>query len=373
MDLVILLGPSKILKRARWSHCCDSFFNWRVCSWFLWHPPINLTISICRFVELTLASREFDQECYSLSGSPPDPRFWGIRWLDHNIGRCVPRSCCHIICISDFGGFGLQPWWFCRKPSKLVDLPCLWRSSHFSRRQATLDALSSTPVVTPGVDYQYSNWGFMVAGHMLEDITGIVWEDLLNTYLFTPLGLTSAYYGCPDVPVSPSGHQLFWDFNPCRYSSTNWCDCIVSSSGCGVITHRIWGRLGQCICSWGIIFGIINGMWLGSWELILLVCWLKQNFRGLVFFFGFWTHGVFCTVVCVCCVFLMFDVLFLFYFFLNSFFVSLLIQFFSFHFFLTQHTTSRLHSPVGADISPGTQYGHGWLITTRSWVVVHLS
>jgi CubicO group peptidase (beta-lactamase class C family) len=67
-------------------------------------------------------------------------------------------------------------------------------------------ALSST--TTRGV-YQYSNLGYIVAGAMLEIVTGSSWETLVQTYLFTPLSMTQAGFGAPDTEgtlAQPVGH-----------------------------------------------------------------------------------------------------------------------------------------------------------------------
>ncbi len=67
------------------------------------------------------------------------------------------------------------------------------------------------PNSTPGTQYEYSNAGFSIAGHMLETIAEQAWEDLLNELLFEPLGMTSAGFGVPATPRhinQPLGHQM---------------------------------------------------------------------------------------------------------------------------------------------------------------------
>jgi len=59
-------------------------------------------------------------------------------------------------------------------------------------------------------EYQYSNFGFAIAGHMAETITGTPWEQLMREELFRPLGMEAAGFGLPwegpDV-TEPSGHR----------------------------------------------------------------------------------------------------------------------------------------------------------------------
>lgn len=48
----------------------------------------------------------------------------------------------------------------------------------------------------PG-EYNYSNFGYMIAGCMAERITGLSWETLINKRIFEPLGMNSAGFGPP--------------------------------------------------------------------------------------------------------------------------------------------------------------------------------
>lgn len=78
-------------------------------------------------------------------------------------------------------------------------------------RRLLLEQLTKlNPRSTPGTQYEYSNAGFALAGHMLETVAGKPWEDLLTENLFVPLGMTSAGFGVPATPRyvdQPWGHQ----------------------------------------------------------------------------------------------------------------------------------------------------------------------
>jgi CubicO group peptidase (beta-lactamase class C family) len=80
------------------------------------------------------------------------------------------------------------------------------------RRLAILkDNLGSPPAVKPG-EFNYSNFGYMIAACMAEKITGSSWEFLMRQRLFDPLGMTSAGFGEPDKHKSidqPWGHEKF--------------------------------------------------------------------------------------------------------------------------------------------------------------------
>ena len=65
-----------------------------------------------------------------------------------------------------------------------------------------------------GTKYVYSNQGYAIAGVMLEKASGSTWEDLMQTMLFDPLGMTTAGFGAPasvgavDQPWGHSGGAM---------------------------------------------------------------------------------------------------------------------------------------------------------------------
>jgi len=67
------------------------------------------------------------------------------------------------------------------------------------------------PVVPEGSPFQYSNFGYMIAGMMVEKAAGIPWEQLIYERLFDPLGLPSAGIG-PQATTglidAPVGHRI---------------------------------------------------------------------------------------------------------------------------------------------------------------------
>ncbi|MFT4090574.1 MAG: serine hydrolase domain-containing protein, partial [Asticcacaulis sp.] len=63
-----------------------------------------------------------------------------------------------------------------------------------------LEALKQSPFNLVGPQILYSHNGYVVAGAMLEKLTGRSWEDLMTAYVFEPLGMTEAGFG-------PPGHE----------------------------------------------------------------------------------------------------------------------------------------------------------------------
>lgn len=90
----------------------------------------------------------------------------------------------------------------------------LWNFAGTPReaRRLLLEKLTVLPPSSPpGTQYEYSNAGFSLAGHMLETRLGKPWEELLTERLFRPLGMDSAGFGVPATPRyldQPWGHQL---------------------------------------------------------------------------------------------------------------------------------------------------------------------
>ncbi len=70
------------------------------------------------------------------------------------------------------------------------------------------------PVAPPGTKYVYSNGGYALIGHAIEEALDRPWEELLRERLFVPLGMTSAGFGAPasvDTVDQPWGHKAGQD------------------------------------------------------------------------------------------------------------------------------------------------------------------
>ncbi|HNQ74024.1 MAG TPA: serine hydrolase domain-containing protein [Verrucomicrobiota bacterium] len=77
------------------------------------------------------------------------------------------------------------------------------------RRDFLRAVLQQKPEAAPGTKMIYSNQGYVVAGAMLEKLTGQSWEQLITEKLFRPLHLDTAGFGPPETvgQVSqPWGH-----------------------------------------------------------------------------------------------------------------------------------------------------------------------
>jgi CubicO group peptidase (beta-lactamase class C family) len=85
--------------------------------------------------------------------------------------------------------------------ASLRSLPESMRSSEETLPQQRLEiarqALSRPPKIPPGTKYWYSNVGYILAGAVLEHLTGRAWEDLMRERLFQPLGISTGGFGPP--------------------------------------------------------------------------------------------------------------------------------------------------------------------------------
>jgi CubicO group peptidase (beta-lactamase class C family) len=65
------------------------------------------------------------------------------------------------------------------------------------RLEIARQALSRPPEIPPDTKYWYSNLGYVLAGAVLEQLTGRAWEELMRERLFQPLGITTGGFGAP--------------------------------------------------------------------------------------------------------------------------------------------------------------------------------
>jgi CubicO group peptidase (beta-lactamase class C family) len=78
------------------------------------------------------------------------------------------------------------------------------------RRLAILENNLKSPATYEIDKFEYSNFGYVIAASMAEQITGLSWEVLIKKRLFDPLGMSTAGFGNPNKLIStaqPLGHH----------------------------------------------------------------------------------------------------------------------------------------------------------------------
>lgn len=103
---------------------------------------------------------------------------------------------------------------------ELFAMPMIEADARSNRRRYAEMAFDMRPVGPAHSGYSYSNAGYVLAAHMLEEVTGVPYETLAQREVLTPLGLASAGFGPPGSPEQfnqPRGHQNgqpVWADNP---------------------------------------------------------------------------------------------------------------------------------------------------------------
>jgi CubicO group peptidase (beta-lactamase class C family) len=68
------------------------------------------------------------------------------------------------------------------------------------RLRAVREELAKKPQSAPGKTYQYSNLGYIIAGAVVEKVTGKSWEQSVSSEIFGPLQMTSVGFGGTGTP-----------------------------------------------------------------------------------------------------------------------------------------------------------------------------
>lgn len=76
------------------------------------------------------------------------------------------------------------------------------------RRKIHARVLSMSPSPSAEGAFDYSNFGYMTAGAMVETLTKKTWAELMTQELFEPLEMKSAGIGSPSGPDVPVGHTI---------------------------------------------------------------------------------------------------------------------------------------------------------------------
>jgi CubicO group peptidase (beta-lactamase class C family) len=91
------------------------------------------------------------------------------------------------------------------------------------RKEFIKAVLAEPPEAAPGTRFVYSNQGYVVAGAMLEKITGRPWEELMTEKIFWPLRMNTAGFGLPGTigkVDQPWGHTTVGEtIRPVQYDN----------------------------------------------------------------------------------------------------------------------------------------------------------
>ncbi len=66
--------------------------------------------------------------------------------------------------------------------------------------------LSRPPTEPPGTRFAYSNYDYLILGHVLEHATGRTWEELVREEVFAPLAMVGCGFGPTSTAANPDGN-----------------------------------------------------------------------------------------------------------------------------------------------------------------------
>ncbi|GAA4446440.1 serine hydrolase domain-containing protein [Phytohabitans houttuyneae] len=88
------------------------------------------------------------------------------------------------------------------------------RFAHLDPEELVAVAMKHEPVFAPGTSWDYSNTNYVLAGMVVEKITGKPWTAVVRERITRPLGLTRTY-SPGDVPTLPRPHaKAYQQFEP---------------------------------------------------------------------------------------------------------------------------------------------------------------
>lgn len=88
----------------------------------------------------------------------------------------------------------------------------VWFGRAISRAELVARLRYLEPTTTFRNRYQYNNLMFATAGYLAEQLTNHSWEELIQTRLLTPLGMTSSMPGLPDAAhTTPVASPYRWE------------------------------------------------------------------------------------------------------------------------------------------------------------------
>jgi CubicO group peptidase (beta-lactamase class C family) len=90
-------------------------------------------------------------------------------------------------------------------PALFLRLRSLEGEMRRQRLDATKLVLEKKPASVPDAQFAYSNFGYIVAGAMLEQVAQRSWEQLLQEHLFKPLRMRTAGFGPPKQVAGHNG------------------------------------------------------------------------------------------------------------------------------------------------------------------------
>src|SRR5262245_11704163 len=105
--------------------------------------------------------------------------------------------------------------------------------------------LSRPPALPPGTKFAYSNYGYLILGHIVERATGTEWEELVRREVFDPLGMTGCGFGPTATDANPANNWAH-DVKDGRYVPTGEDNpALIGPAGTVHCTLESWARFAR--------------------------------------------------------------------------------------------------------------------------------
>ncbi|MEV6368073.1 serine hydrolase domain-containing protein [Micromonospora musae] len=125
------------------------------------------------------------------------------------------------------------------------------RFDHYTEAQLVAMAMRHPPLFAAGTHWSYSNTNYLVAGMLIEKVTGHQWHREVRARILKPLRLTDTFYP-GDRPTLPRPHaEAYQQFAPAEplVDTTVFNPTVAASAGGLVSTTadlaRFWQALGR--------------------------------------------------------------------------------------------------------------------------------
>lgn len=102
--------------------------------------------------------------------------------------------------------------------------------------------LTHSPKFIVGAHFEYSNWNYVLIGHIIERTTGKSWEELVQKEVFEPLGIEDWGLGATSTGKNPEGnwgHKMVSDkYVPTDFSNPD----LIAPAGLVHFSLSSWAR-----------------------------------------------------------------------------------------------------------------------------------
>lgn len=147
--------------------------------------------------------------------------------------------------------------------------------------------VSSTPDFPTGTNFQYSNSNYVLAGLIVEEVTGNPVHTELRNRIWNPLGMDHTYFGAHETYIEPSA-GVWWDFGDglTNYSNMPTTSMLSYIYGAGnIVTTPTDLAI--------LLKSVLNGQLLSPQSLNEMMDFVPESYNSWTAGYGLGIHHVF--------------------------------------------------------------------------------